>query len=174
MIAKRKRGRKRPPPKLLLVGPSPVFLGFEVRLGMLGLALCSGPGYWLVSRRKLWAAFLAQLLFALCAGLVAWGNPFLMRPGGALTLEALGIGFCPLALPFLLIDRWRFPSGNPRLTVHCQHPALTTPCPGNQPARCLMYRSPMGVDCGNGKPGKVDLLDVRVKAQAGFFRNSRL
>ncbi|CAJ1331718.1 unnamed protein product, partial [Effrenium voratum] len=64
----------------------------SVRLGMLGLALCSGPGYWLVSRRKLWAAFLAQLLFALCAGLVAWGNPFLMHSSFPVHVRVLAMG----------------------------------------------------------------------------------
>ena len=52
---------------------------FEVHLGMLWLAICAFPGYWLISLRSFWGAFGAQLLFAIGAGFVAWGNPFLMH-----------------------------------------------------------------------------------------------
>jgi hypothetical protein len=48
---------------------------------MIWLAIFAFPGYWLITLRSFWGAFAAQLLFAIGAGFVAWGNPFLMYHG---------------------------------------------------------------------------------------------
>ncbi|CAK9032169.1 Proline/betaine transporter (Proline porter II) (PPII) [Durusdinium trenchii] len=58
----------------------------------LRLALCALPGYWLVSLRGFWSALGAQALFALGAGFVAWGNPFLMHSSFPVQVRVVAMG----------------------------------------------------------------------------------
>ena len=63
-----------------------------VRLGMICLALAAFPGYYLISLREFWGCLLAQMLFAIGGGLVAWGNPFLMHSSFPLHVRIVAMG----------------------------------------------------------------------------------
>eukprot|EP00435_Cladocopium_sp_Y103_P069735 s818_g33.t2 len=64
----------------------------NVRLGMIWLAIFAFPGYWLITLRSFWGAFGAQLLFAIGAGFVAWGNPFLMHTSFPVHIRVVAMG----------------------------------------------------------------------------------
>lgn len=63
-----------------------------VCLGMIWLAIVAFPGYWLITLRSFWGACAAQVLFAIGAGFVAWGNPFLMHTSFPVHIRVVAMG----------------------------------------------------------------------------------